>query len=46
MAGIEGKNEVQKKVIKKFEANEVKYCKFVMSNFAALLKMETKILAL
>ena len=33
----------QKKVIKKFEGNDkVKYCEFVMSKFASLLRMETK----
>ena len=30
---------------KKLDGNEVKYCEFVIGNFAALLRMETKILA-
>ena len=46
MAGILGKeNEVPKKDHQKIEGNEVKYCQFVMRNFAALLRLEIKILA-
>ena len=35
----------KKRTSKKLDGNEVKYCEFVMGNFAALLRMETKILA-
>ena len=40
-------NEVLKKIrsSKKLEENEVKYSEFAMSNFAALLRVGTKILA-
>ena len=48
LAGIAGKNEgfKNKRSSKEYEGNdEVKYCEFVMSKFAALLRMETKTLA-
>ena len=48
MAGTAGEKEVPKKrSSKRFEGNDVKYCEleYVMSSFAALLRMETKILA-
>ena len=40
LAGITGE-----KSSKKLDGNEVKYCEFIMGNFAALLRIETKILA-
>ena len=51
LAGIWGINEDLKKKrkekwsLKRFEGIGVKYCEFAVGNFAALLRVETKILA-